>query len=516
MHLFLKKIYRKNPFPKIYRINQCEVLIAQQKTPYNLDKKYSVKELKADLATYKNQLEKVHTGLYTYYSKVEFDAYFQQLENSIIEPMTDVEFHRLTFPLNKLIANGHTRPIPSIGYMDGVLFEWEIFPFEVYVDKGKLYVLKNLSDDTSIQDGSIIHSINGEKAMDIYNFFVDQIWRDGYNKTAPETDGYEIFNEWYAYLKGLPTTFNLDIENLTGTRANLTIAPKTMKAMQVTNELRYPNAKKDWEEDPNIKALELAIDGIIATMTIRSWSVDDYKDKGQKKFKKFFQKSFEQIETSGVEHLILDFRNNGGGDPGPTIELFAHLYNKPFTFYKSVTSNIGKIADNELYGIDWFYRTMYKAGFKKKGDKYEPNWLIGLFGVKGFKPSKPNKTIYNGKVYVLTNASCFSATGEMTSILKSHHRGIFIGEEPGGNPNTNTSGLQAVMTLPNTGNRVVMPFWQWEMNTTFDNTGYGVKPDYPVRPSIQDMIDGRDVVMAFTLDLIQEKSRNSREKVVTK
>ena len=28
MHLFLKKIYRKNPFPKIYRINQCEVLSA--------------------------------------------------------------------------------------------------------------------------------------------------------------------------------------------------------------------------------------------------------------------------------------------------------------------------------------------------------------------------------------------------------------------------------------------------------------------------------------------------------
>ena len=33
MHLFLKKIYRKNPFPKIYRINQCEVL-----TRFILDK----------------------------------------------------------------------------------------------------------------------------------------------------------------------------------------------------------------------------------------------------------------------------------------------------------------------------------------------------------------------------------------------------------------------------------------------------------------------------------------------
>ena len=492
------------------------IAFAQQKTPYDLHKKYTVSELKADLATYKTQLEKVHTGLYVYHTKAEFDTYFQQLENSITEPMTDVAFHRLTFPLNKFIANGHTRPIPSIGYMDGVLFEWEIFPFEVYVDNGQLYILKNLSDDASIKDGTIIHRINGEKAMDIYAFFVDQIWRDGYNKTGPETDGYEIFNEWYAYLKGMPTTFDLVIETQTGTRSNLTIAPKTMKAMQAIKKRRYPTTQKNWEEAPNVKALELAIDGTIATMTIRSWSVGDYKNKGQKKFKQFFQQSFEQIKQAGVEHLILDFRNNGGGDPVPTIELFAHLHPEPFTFYKSVTSNIGKISDNELYGIDWFYRTMYKAGFKKKGDKYEPNWLIGLFGVKGFKPSKPNKTVYDGKVYILTNASCFSATGEMTSILKSYKRGVFIGEEPSGNPNTNTSGLQAVMTLPNTRNRIVMPFWQWEMNTTFENTGYGVKPDYPVRPSIQDMIDGRDAVMAFTLDLIQQQGRNNHKTVVTK
>ena len=71
------------------------------------------------------------------------------------------------------------------------------------------------------------------------------------------------------------------------------------------------------------------------------------------------------------------------------------------------------------------------------------------------------------------------------------------------------------MTLPNTGNRIVMPFWQWEMNSTFENTGYGVKPDYPVRPSIQDMIDGRDVVMAFTLDLIQKNSVKVSKNIAT-
>ena len=34
MHLFLKKIYRKNPFPKIYRINQCEVLSNRAPTKF--------------------------------------------------------------------------------------------------------------------------------------------------------------------------------------------------------------------------------------------------------------------------------------------------------------------------------------------------------------------------------------------------------------------------------------------------------------------------------------------------
>ncbi|MEM6380886.1 MAG: S41 family peptidase, partial [Bacteroidota bacterium] len=231
--------------------------------------------------------------------------------------------------------------------------------------------------------------------------------------------------------------------------------------------------------------------------------------------KRFFQESFEAMERAGVEHLILDFRDNGGGDPVPTIELFAHLHPESFTFYKAVTSNVGEITEKELYSASGFDQFAFKLTFKRVGDTYIPNWIAKLAGLKGLNESKPNKTIYNGKVYVLTNADSFSATGEMTSILKSYDRGVFIGEEPGGNPNTNTSGMQVVMTLPNTGNRMVMPFWQWEMNTTFANTGYGVKPDYPIRPTIQDMLDGRDVVMEFTLDLIQKQNQQLGKEILS-
>ena len=64
-----------------------------------------------------------------------------------------------------------------------------------------------------------------------------------------------------------------------------------------------------------------------------------------------------------------------------------------------------------------------------------------MTGLKGMKKSKPNKPQYGGKVYVLTDAGSFSATGETTGIIKHYNRATFIGEEPGGNPYQNVSGL---------------------------------------------------------------------------
>ena len=93
----------------------------------------------------------------------------------------------------------------------------------------------------------------------------------------------------------------------------------------------------------------------------------------------------------------------------------------------------------------------------------------------------------------------------MTAILKEHNRATFIGEEPGGNPIENISGVQYFLTLPATGNRILMPFIRFKMNVDFENTGRGILPDYPVRPSINDIINGHDKVMAFTLDLIQKE-----------
>ena len=190
----------------------------------------------------------------------------------------------------------------------------------------------------------------------------------------------------------------------------------------------------------------------------------------------------------------------------PTIELFAHLHPEPFTFYKDVYSWKQRIPNKHLYpDLDFISKRLFSVIFKKKGEYYRPNWIARLGGLKGLKKSKPNKPYYDKQVYVLTDSGSFSATGEITGLIKSYNRAIFIGEEPGGNAYQNTSGITETMVLPNSKVRVDIPFWLWIMNVEFENTGHGVIPDHIVRQSIEDRINKKDTVMEYTLNLIKSQ-----------
>jgi len=58
--------------------------------------------------------------------------------------------------------------------------------------------------------------------------------------------------------------------------------------------------------------------------------------------------------------------------------------------------------------------------------------------------------------------------------------------------------------------RMSIPLFYEKMKVNFENTGHGVIPKYPVRNSIQDELAGRDAVMDFTIDLIeQQKNTNT-------
>ncbi|MEM9527717.1 MAG: S41 family peptidase, partial [Bacteroidota bacterium] len=63
-------------------------------------------------------------------------------------------------------------------------------------------------------------------------------------------------------------------------------------------------------------------------MTVRSFGSSAYEHYS---FRKLLRESFAKINASGADKLIIDVRNNGGGDIKNVIKLFSYLAEEPFT-----------------------------------------------------------------------------------------------------------------------------------------------------------------------------------------
>jgi len=459
-------------------------------------------KLHEDVAILKYNLETIHAGLYTYTSKLEMDAAFEEIIGEINSPMTQVDFYRLVLPLHNKIKNGHTFIIPPESWSHALETKLPHFPFDIYKYKEKLYVLRNLSKNTSIKEGDEILEINGELAIDVYEKIIDQSTKDGNNRTYPGVLVHQDFSEYYANIFGIPKIHQLTIKQDKEER-KVEIKGVLIQEMRTISQNRYQYEKRPWYNDVFVEKVHLKIDSGIAILTIPSFGVDDFKD-WKLNFKDYFKSVFNTIEKENIQELIIDIRDNGGGNGDIAGEVFSYLHDKPFQLVKDIYAITKRIPNKKYYHGSQFGTTLQMKFALKEVDehKYRPrDWAArkNLLSLTARQPSSPR---FEGKVYVLTSGWSFSASGIFTAMVKEYNRGIFIGEEAGGNPHTQIGDFEQMLILPNSGVRIIIPllFEQWDVS--FDNTGNGVIPKYWVRNTIDQEINKEDAVLLFTKELI--------------
>jgi len=481
------------------------LLIISNLSAQNIEKTYerliSPTELKEDLALLKYNLETVHAGLYLYNDKETIDAQFAKIESELTEPMNSLAFHRKLVSLNKIIGNGHTDFDVSESYHNATQKGLPRFPIDIYRDQGELFVVRNMSDNKDIEAGWKIMSINGRNANEVFQELADARGRDGQNETGPEAYINSRFSLAYAFYYGTPDNYEMEFVDKTGKVQAITMEGLSLDRIKANRKLRYDYDARSWYKR-GLPGLSLEIKGNkTAVLTIRTFSASIIKKTGEKT-EKFMQAAFEEIEASGIEHLIIDMRGNGGGEPSVSVALFSHLLDKPFTFYDAVYSDVRKIPNPKMYKEGAKAINLLGGLVLKENDE-------GTFDLKtdGLEPSKPVWPIYKKQLYVLTDGKSFSQTGETAGFFKSETNAIFVGEECGGSPVQNTSGVGLPLELPNSKNIVVIPLILWKMNVNFENTGRGVIPDHNVKPSIEDVLMNRDIVMDYTIDLIEKRTK---------
>ncbi|HKV11945.1 MAG TPA: S41 family peptidase [Thermoanaerobaculia bacterium] len=185
-----------------------------------------------------------------------------------------------------------------------------------------------------------------------------------------------------------------------------------------------------------------------------------------------FEARFEEIAKADA--LILDVRNNGGGNSSVGYRVLACLTDKPFQ-----TSR-------------WHTRD-YRPTLRAWGE------AEGTYGGDSEKVQPSGTRLFTKPVVVLTGPRTFSAAEDFAVAFDAMKRGTIVGEPTGG-----STGQPLTFKLPGGGSaRVCTKRDTYPDGKEF--VGVGVQPQVLVRPTIEDFRAGRDTVLEAALELLKKQ-----------
>ncbi|WP_396600794.1 S41 family peptidase [Algibacter sp. R77976] len=484
-----------------------------------ITKLHPVEDLHNDIDKLYKQLKRNHPKLYQYTSKEVLDFKFDSLKTTINTPITSRELYKKLAPVVANIKQGHV----TVGSFNKWFtkkerkdlkkrkLEFHDLDFE-YLEN-KLWVKRTFGKDSSMV-GSEVVTIDGEQVNDLVNTYKTRFASDGYNTTLHNRFVGKGFARYYNKDKGFIDSLEVTFKNKDSVFSRLykriykdDKKPKTdslqtkkksrvklSKSEKKENKLANKKKRKDHKKYGFIsKSKEytrnfnfIGKDSSVAYMKIRSFS--------NRKYKKFYRESFNQLAFLKTENLILDLRDNGGGRISEIDYLYSFLTDKNYVFIepievnsrlpltKSLISNGNSTFVNIIGALT--YIDPISLGYQYFNTKKVDDKIY--YKMKYNKSKKPKKANYKGKLYVLINGNSFSASSLISTHLKATKRATFVGEETGGAYNGCVAGLYRIYKLPNTKLNIRMGLMQIETSHKQTPDGFGVKPDIVILPNLVD------------------------------
>lgn len=411
--------------------------------------RFSVDELREDLQQIWRFIETEHPAPYAFTDEEQFARLRRELETTLVRSLRVTEFLQLAAPLVSRVGCGHTRLITPQGFWSAEPDRF--FPLELRVLADGVFVAADHDSTGLTPVGSEILAIDGEDVTDVMASLRNLVTTDGFNPTARRARLGRDFAFYCALTRGFPEAFEVDYR--APGKAKMTRA----RVAPITQQRLRKGLYRQQTEAP--LELQLLADQSVARMIIRSFGFYDAVDD----FKAFVDSSMAHIREAGIQRLILDLRGNDGGDPWCTTYLLSYLIREPVPY------------------------------FAKEYGPYAPL----------ARPLAPAERPYSGKLYVLTDGGCFSSTGHLCAVLKSHGIGTFVGEETGGTYACNDG--SKIVELRHTRLRMNLPRETFVASVTGLDRGRGLQPDHPIAPTGADLAAGRDVVLEEALKLAGEK-----------
>ncbi|MBX2841862.1 MAG: hypothetical protein KTR26_08820 [Flammeovirgaceae bacterium] len=447
---------------------------------YDFNHKIPVEQLREDFVFYISLLEKHHPGLFKYQTEKEWEEFLLASSAQINCAMTEHDFFSIISKVNAKIRCGHSYIKPSATHHYFRDTKLKLFPIDIKVIEGKIIIEENFSE-FPFETGSEILAINGIKATKLMGELKKHVPSDGFSETGKHHELDNWFWLYYSFQYGYPQIFSISYSK-----------PESAEVVKIF----VPGvAREDFFKEENQTPITFQLLDKPNNESIGYLKINNFINGNEVKFKKELERIFRNLNKSQTAQLIVDLRGNTGGRDIYGAELFAYLTQKPFNYYDELLLK----KPSKKY-LKWYHKL--KFNITPKDDEF-----YNYTSHQNLNLIQPKAANFSGMVYFLIDGGTFSAATELSTIAYAQERGVFIGEATGGGLSGNSSGFSVLENLPNSNIGVSIPaIWHQMAIGDLQETKAGLNPHYLVKPTVSDLVEQRDAVLDFTLQLIQNNN----------
>jgi len=380
--------------------------------------RFTVEQLQQDMRFIRQSIDEIHPDPAFSIPPGQLDAALEAAGRQLSAPMSRDEAWRVLGKLNPLFADAHFALVQPDWRAQGAAHLASggvLFPFEVQASAdGSLFVRASLGGGASPLAGKQVDSIDGVPAARLVQELLQFVHGD-----TPQHRAEVLSRRWWFYywkLHGAPRSYAVSHDG----------KPVDVAGSSARPEALVGSNEADFDQVYRFELLGKRA----ALMTLGQFEWPD-----KPKFLAFTAAAFARMREAGVTTLLIDVRENPGGDDdmwkdGVLPYIATRPYRHTSTYIKKVIPGRGSETE--------------RVGDIIRGS--HENWD---------QPQAGNPLHFGGRVIVLVGGMTYSSAVLFSNVIQDFKFGQLAGTAR--YVRTRQSGGIQVRTLPNTGLNLVVP-----------------------------------------------------------
>lgn len=476
----------------------CLVLIlitsVLQAQPTSEQTCFKASTIKADFAELYSKLKAAHYDMFAHVSETQYDQWFRQMNLDITACLTQ---EQASIYFQKFVSRGrvaHAKiDLPTHLYIEHRNSAGKLFPFYVKSDGKAVWISENLSGQPEIKAGDQIISINGLAMTELMPKL----------RLYSSADTDRMFGGFLEFYLGMFIWLELgeqDQYQLTlkqeDQQIELTVDAITLEQQKLNAAKQVETLSLDWQRQAKMLDHQLAYlrPGPFFNTDPQAEDIWD-----NSKFKTFINQSFEMFKQQQAQAVLIDLRDNPGGDNAFSDVMLQWIADKPFkfasTFKVKVSDAFRHSNEKRLMSVKQQDNNSASVRYQKAYQN-KANGTVFDFELPMVEPHPQHLKV---AVYILINRHSYSNAVTVAAMAQDYGFAQIIGEES--TDLATTYGAMEQFKLSQTGIEVSFPK-AFIVRPNGDQTIRGVVPDVVIKTPMVETVD--DPVLIKVLGIINK------------